>query len=266
MLGTDFVTGSPNWIDLGSPDPQRAADFYKVVFGWDFQEMGPDAEGYGLLKQDGRTTGAIGKLTEEGATSAWTVYFHTPDADATTVATSEHGGTVRVQPFDVMDAGRMACLTDPGGAEFAVWQPASMKGLEVASEDNTLLWAELHVRDTARALAFYRELFGWRSEEMPVPGMTYTVLSTAEGDQQQASFGGIAPITSGPLQEEMDPRWIPYFAVAETDASVALAEAAGGEVLVPATDLADVGRMAWLADPFGAPFAVLKPAPRAGAA
>ncbi|MFD9792955.1 VOC family protein [Streptomyces sp. NPDC059070] len=258
MLSTDFVTGAPNWLDLGSPDTDASAAFYAAVFGWDFRSAGPESGGYGFFQKDGRTVAALGPLTEEGASPAWTVYFQTPDADATAKAAAQAGGAVRVEPFDVMEAGRMACLTDPGGADFSVWQPAAVKGLEDTSSDNTLCWAELHVADVPGALSFYGTLFGWRSREMPAPGMTYTVLSSAEGDQQDASFGGLAP-----AQEGMEPRWVPYFAVSDADATVARAQETGGAVLMPAADVPDVGRIAWLADPHGAPFAVLEPNPRA---
>ncbi|GAA0482920.1 VOC family protein [Streptomyces sp. NPDC046215] len=258
MLSTDFVTGAPNWLDLGSPDTAASAEFYGAVFGWDLQPAGPDAGGYGFFQKNGRTLAALGPLTEEGASPAWTVYFQTPDADATAKAVEQAGGTVRVAPFDVMDAGRMACLTDPGGADFAVWQPAAVKGLEAASEGGTLCWAELHAPDPAAALSFYRALFGWRSREMPVPEMTYTVLSTAEGEQEDASFGGLATV-----QEGMEPRWMPYFDTADVDDTVSRTQENGGSVLVPASDVPDVGRIAWLADSFGAPFAVIAPRPAA---
>jgi uncharacterized protein len=259
MLTTDFVTGAPNWLDLGTPDTDAAAAFYNGVFGWDFQSAGPDAGGYGFLQKNGRTVAGLGPLTEEGARSAWTVYFQTPDADATAKAVEQGGGTVRVAPFDVMEAGRMAALTDPQGTQFSVWQPAAINGLEVASEPDTLCWTELHVGDPTSALAFYRALFGWRSQAMQGPRMTYIVLSTAEGDQQDASFGGIVP-----FQEESDePCWLPYFAVADADGVVAKTQGAGGSVLVPATDVPDVGRIALLADPFGALFALIKPEPPA---
>ncbi|MFF5970481.1 VOC family protein [Streptomyces sp. NPDC012769] len=257
MLGTDFTTGSPSWIDLGSPDTDAAAVFYGRVFGWDFVPAGPEAGGYGFFQQDGRTVAALGPLTEEGASSAWTVYFQTPDAEATEHAAEANGGTVRVPAFDVMDAGRMAALTDPGGAEFAVWQPGTIKGLERTSEDNTLVWAELHTGDPEVTLAFYSALFGWRWQAMDTPGMTYRVVSTAEGDQQDASFGGVAPLQSGASRA----RWVPYFAVTDPDVIATSVQESGGSVLMPPTDVPDVGRIAWLADPFGAPFAVLKPAP-----
>ncbi|MEU5423237.1 VOC family protein [Streptomyces sp. NPDC001407] len=258
MLTTDFVTGSPSWLDLGSPDTAAAAGFYGSVFGWDFQSAGPEAGGYGFFQKDGKTVAGLGPLTEEGASSAWTVYFRTPDADATAKAVEQGGGRVRVAPFDVMDAGRMACLTDPSGAEFSLWQPAAVKGLEAASESHALCWVELHSADPTAAFSFYSSLFGWRSQEMSVPGMTYTVLSTAEGGQEDASFGGL--VTAG---EDDETRWIPYFAADDVDAIAHRAQESGGSVLMPAADVPDVGRIAWLADPFGAPFAVIKPNPPA---
>lgn len=258
MLGTDYRTGSPNWIDLGSPDIPRAAAFYRAVFGWEFHLLGSETGGYGFFQVDGKTVAAVGQL-DPGATSAWTVYFRTDDAQATTRGVREGGGAVRVEPMDVMGEGWLAQYTDQQGAEFAVWQPGRTPGLGLASADNALCWVELHVPDPMAAVAFYGALFGMRSQEMEAPGMTYRVLSTADGDLEDGSFGGVAPLTEG----ETDARWVPYFAVPDVDAVVSTARTSGGTVLMPGADVPDVGRIAWLADPSGAVFALLKAAPRA---
>ncbi|WP_225100198.1 VOC family protein [Streptomyces sp. CoH27] len=259
MLGTDFRTGSPVWLDLGSPDIEATAAFYGAVFGWTFAPAGPEAGGYGYLQKDGATVAAVGPLTEPGATPAWMTYFKAADALATADAVISAGGTVRAEPVNMGEVW-MAQFTDPQGAEFAVLQ--SGEGLGRTSEDDALVWVELHVGDPVAAIAFYRELFGWRSAEMHAPGMTYRVLSIADGDQQEGSFGGVAPLRDG--QERA--RWVPYFAVADADATVARARDNGGTVVMPAADVPDVGRIAWLADPAGAVFAVLKPNPRQAAA
>ncbi|MFD0347039.1 VOC family protein [Kitasatospora aburaviensis] len=193
MLTTDFPAGSPCWIDLGSPDPAAAATFYGAVFGWTFQDLGPEAGGYGFLQAAGKTVAAVGPLTEEGAQSAWTTYFRTPDADATAAAVEKAGGTVRVAPFDVMEAGRMAQLTDPQGAQFAIWQAGTTQGLDAVSTDNALVWAELHTPDQEAGFAFYQQVFGWRSEKFPAPGMTYLVVSPPRA-------------TSGPPPSAASPR------------------------------------------------------------
>ncbi|WP_405365865.1 VOC family protein [Kitasatospora sp. NBC_00039] len=257
MLTTDFPTGTPCWIDLGSPDPAAAAAFYGAVFGWTFQALGPEAGGYGFLQADGKTVAAVGPLTEEGAKSTWTTYFKAPDADATAKAVEQAGGAVRVAPFDVMEAGRMAQVTDPQGARFAIWQAGTTQGLDAVSTDNALVWVELHTTDPAAGLGFYRTLFGWRSEKFPAPGMEYLVLSTADGDQRATSFGGIAPV----MGEGQPPSWTPYFATEVVDELVERGRSAGGTVMMGPEQVPDVGRIAWLADPFGAPFALIKGEP-----
>ncbi|MEV7598707.1 VOC family protein [Kitasatospora sp. NPDC089797] len=258
MITTDFPIGSPCWIDLGSPDIPATAAFYGAVFGWTFQEL-PEAMGYGFLQLNGRTVGAIGPL-DPGDRSSWTTYFRTADVEATARAAEQAGGTVLVPPSDVMQEGRFAQLADPQGARFAAWQAGDTVGLDTVSEDGTLVWAELHTRDQDGGFAFYRGLFGWRVENFePSPGMDYRVLSTAAGDQQQAAFGGVAPT----MQDDQPSAWTPYFAAADVDALVTRATAAGGTVLMPAADVPNVGRIAWLADPNGAPFALIKGEPQA---
>ncbi|MEV8535694.1 VOC family protein [Streptomyces sp. NPDC051211] len=257
MLGTDFRTGSPNWLDLGSPDTAVAAAFYGAVFGWEFVSAGPDAGGYGFFQQDGRTVAALGPMMDEGARPAWMVYFQSPDIQATAKAVVQGGGKVRAEPMDVMGEGWLAQFTDPGGAEFAAWQPGTTKGLGRASVEDTLCWVELHVAHPVAVIAFYRTLFGWRSQEMDAPGMTYRVLSIGEGDQEDGSFGGVAP-----LQDSDEARWVPYFAVADVDATVTAVTENGGMVLMPGVDVPDVGRIAWLGDTHGAVFALLKPNPQ----
>lgn len=261
MLTTDYVPGSPVWVDLGAPDMDAAVAFYNRVLGWEFRSAGPEAGGYGFFQLGGKTVAAAGPLMEEGATPQWTVYFHTPDAELTTKTVEQAGGAVLVPPMDVMDAGRMAQFTDPQGARFAVWQPGATKGLDVVSQDGALCWAELHTDDKAASRAFYRQVFGWDTEDTPMPGgMTYTVVSTA-GSGEEGSMGGIFETTEEMRPAGARPHWLPYFTVADTDAAVEAAHGAGGGVLMPATSMEGVGRMAALTDPFGAAFSVLKPEP-----
>jgi predicted enzyme related to lactoylglutathione lyase len=220
------------------------------VFGWDVQSLGPEAGGYGFFQLEGKNVAGFGPLTEEGAQPAWTVYFHSTDADATTKAVEQAGGTVRFPPMDVFTAGRMAGYTDPGGAEFAVWQPIEMGGMEVASVPGSLTWTELWVPTPDAVRPFYSSVFDWKIEDMPFGDMTYVVLSTAQGED--GSFGGLMPSQPGDR-----PQWMPYFEVADCDAVVAKAGELGGGVMMPGTDIDTVGRIAVLSDPYGARFAVI---------
>ncbi len=256
MLTTDYAPGSPDWLDLGTPDVEAAASFYGALFGWQFQSAGPEAGGYGMFTLEGKTVAAAGPLMEQGASSAWTTYFHTIDADATAKAVEQAGGTVRFAPFDVFTQGRMAGFTDPAGVQFAVWQPGDTKGLDAVTIPNTLCWTELHTTDAVAAKAFYQTVFGWDTEDVPMGGFTYTVVSPSGGGEE-ASQGGIMGMSDEMLSAGMRPRWQPYFEVVNCDAVVAEASTRGGTVLMPPEDVEGVGRMALLVDPFGAPFAVL---------
>ncbi|MEV7012622.1 VOC family protein [Streptosporangium sp. NPDC051022] len=250
MLTTDYVPGAPNWIDLGTPDIEASVAFYGSLFGWSFQSAGPQAGGYGFLQVDGKTVAAVGPLLDEGATSAWTLYFQTDDADTTAKAVEQAGGTVRFAPDDVFTNGRMAGFTDPGGAEFAVWQPGTTKGLDLVTAPGSLAWTELYVPAPDAVRPFYQAVFDWKIEGMPFGEMTYIVASTSTG--ASPDLGGFMP-----LQEGDRPHWLPYFEVPDCDTTVALAGELGGTVVVPATDIPGVGRFAIFADPNGARFAAI---------
>ncbi|MGF1432016.1 VOC family protein [Kitasatospora sp. LaBMicrA B282] len=262
MLTTDFVPGSPCWFDLGAPDVDAAAAFYGAVFGW-------EAEGFGdsdfrMLKLGGRLVGGLGKLTEQGARSAWMVYFHTPDVAATTEAARRAGGSVRMAPPEEMPEGRPAQLTDPQGGQFAVWQPGTVKGLEVTDEPGAPCWAELYTTDAAAARQFYGGLFGWQTSDVPMPGGEggYTLLTPA-GLPAERMFGGLLELAPGdlPLTGGL-PYWHPVFTVADCDATVAAVTAHGGSVQMGPVDALDIGRMAVCLDPAGADFVLLKPVAR----
>ncbi|MET9633011.1 VOC family protein [Lentzea sp. NPDC006480] len=236
MLTTDFVPGAPNWIDLGSPDVVAAADFYGRVLGWTHVPLGPEAGGYGFFGHEGRTVAAVGPLSEPGAASAWTIYFASPDADSVCRSVVSAGGKVRLEPFDVFTSGRMAQLTDPAGAEFAVWQAGDLRGVDAVTSVGSLAWVELHSPDDA---SFYATVFSW--EIVTIPGAPGSFFRPA-GSGEMA--GAVVPDSSA--------YWLPYFEVADPDAAAAIAD-----VVVEPCSLEGIGRIAVLADPFGARFGVM---------
>ncbi|MEC4017512.1 VOC family protein [Streptomyces sp. H27-D2] len=256
MLSTRYVPGAPLWLDLGSPDIDATGAFYSGLFGWEFQRGGPEVGGYSLFKLGEKTVAAVGPLTAEGAKPAWGTYFHTPDAEATAKSVEQAGGSVRFEPFDVMELGRMGGFADPAGIEFCVWQPGVNKGLDTVTEPGSLCWVELHTPDPDAALAFYRSVFDWAVETLDMTGMTYHMLSPSGGGQAE-SFGGIAPLFGEQGTFSAEPFWLPYFEVADCDATVARAKELGGTVRMPASDMPGIGRSAQLADAHGAVFSVI---------
>jgi predicted enzyme related to lactoylglutathione lyase len=256
MLTTSYVPGVPVWLDLGARHIDAAADFYHRLFGWEFVSAGPEAGGYGTLRLDGRAVAAIGPLTDEGATPSWDLYFHTLDADATAAAVRAAGGTVRFDPFDVFDLGRMAGFTDPAGADFSVWQPGANRGLDAVGEVNTLCWTELYTTDAAAAKDFYRAVLRWESADAPVGGVPYT-LASPTGQGRDAAHAGIMQLPPENVAAGTASGWHPYFEVADCDGTAEAAEAHGATAMIPPTDMPGVGRLAMFADPAGARFAVV---------
>ncbi len=263
MITTDFATGAPCWLDLGAPDVHAAAAFYGAVLGWDYQSMGEgeDFEG-GMFRKDGKIVAGLGNLTEEGARSAWMIYFSVPDADATTQAVERAGGTVRVPPMDLEDWGRMAQYSDPLGGQFAVWQPRTSKGVELVDEDGSLSWTELYTSDASAAKEFYGDLFGWQYGDMELPGGggTYTLITPA-GLPPERMQGGLMELPKENLAlANGRPYWHPVFNVPDCDAAVAKVTENGGSVQMGPDDAEGVGRLAVCLDPSNADFVVLTPA------
>jgi uncharacterized protein len=259
VLSAPYVTGSPNWIDLGTPDVEAAKVFYGGLFGWTFASAGPDAGGYGMFQLDGRTVAAVTSVPPEQGPASWNVYFQTPDADAMVKAVEQRGGSVVVRPIDVLGQGRMTVALDPAGAAFAGWEPGRNKGLDRVSEPGALSWLELFTPDPGSALEYYGDVFGWQATAMPMPdgSGTYTMVRPG-GAAQDATFAGVLPLNADPLEAPGGPYWLPYFAVEDCDASVARAQELGAEIRLAPVDVEGVGQYAKLADPAGARFAVVR--------
>ncbi|GHH82532.1 hydroxylase [Streptomyces sulfonofaciens] len=259
MLTTRFVDGAPNWLDLATPDMGGAQAFYRDLFGWDYRLAGPDAGGYGMFRLNGKVVAGGMTVDPDQGPPAWSIFFQSSDADTTAQAAEDAGGSVRFKPMDVMDQGRMAVLADPAGTPFGVWQPAANKGLDTVNEKSALCWTELYTPDVQAAAEFFGSALGWTTEEMPYSGGTYTIASPAGGGED-AGFGGLVPLSADPRAST--PYWLPYFAVPDADAARGRVQELGGRALGTAVDIEDVGRIAQLADPYGARFAVLAPSGR----
>jgi predicted enzyme related to lactoylglutathione lyase len=119
-------------------------------------------------------------------------------------------------------------------------------------------WRDLMTTEPEEALAFYGGLFGWElSRELKLgPGFIYQILKNSQGE-----FGGIAKL---PRDSGIYPYWISYLQTPDVNATAALALELGGKQLVPPSTIPGIGRIAVLADPSGAGFALLNadsPAP-----
>jgi hypothetical protein len=252
---TQYAPGTPSWIDLSTTDRAAAKEFYSALFGWTYedQQAGPDAT-YTMASLKGATVAGMADLMSDqvgqGVPPHWQSYVTVADADASATAATSAGGTVLAGPFDVLDAGRMAVLQDPTGAVVAIWQPVNHIGAGLVNEHGTLAWNELMSPDVEKAAGFYQAVFGWDAETNTAGGMTYTEFKV----DGQSIAGAMAPPMEG-----IPPVWGIYFAVDDTDATVAEATRRGATLINGPVDI-PVGRFAVLMDPQGAVFSVIKTA------
>jgi len=246
--------GEPGWVDLGSSDPTAARAFYAGVFGWDANVSDdPAAGGYGMFTLGGKEVAGTGPLMSEQQPTSWTVYVLVDDADAATSKVKAAGGTVFAEPFDVMDAGRMAIVADPSGGVLGLWQPGAHRGFELKGAAGSFCWAELNSNNIAKDSAFYASVFGWDPKTTPTPTMEYTQFD----HNGEAIAGGMAMAVGMPAGTPSF--WLVYFATHDVDATVAKLTSLGGGVHHPPEDVPDVGRFAVVHDPQGGVFGLLQP-------
>src|SRR5256714_13160149 len=160
--------GKPAWADLSTTDAKAGKEFYSKLFGWQPKELAPEAGGYVIFELGGKQVTALGPVQNPGQPAAWSVYIGTDDAAATTKKVRDAGGTVALEPMEVLDQGSMAVYQDPTGAFISVWQPAKMKGFDVTNQPNTFAWAELNGRNVEKTKPFYKKVFGWGDKTSPM--------------------------------------------------------------------------------------------------
>ena len=239
---TSYPPGTFSWAELATSDADAAKSFYTALFGWEYDDRPiPDAGVYSMAMRDGRQVAAVFGSDEP---PHWNCYVTVASADDAAARAREIGGSVLAEPFDVLDAGRMAVVGDPVGAALCVWEPRSNIGATLVNTPGAMTWNDLVTSDPEGAAAFYGALFGWTTEEMPGSG-GYRVIRN-----DGRSNGGIMPMPDGP------PLWMPYFGHEDVHRAVEEVGRLGGRlfngpVRVPA------GEFAVLGDPQGAMFAVL---------
>jgi len=239
--------GTPTWVDLGIPDLDRAIEFYGALFGWEF-DVGPEEYGrYTMCKLQGRPVAALMQNPDPEAKEFWwNVYLATDDCDGTAKRVTDAGGTVLMAPMDVMDQGRMAMVRDTVGAQFGLWQGRAHIGAQVVNQPNSLLRNDLATPTPEPAREFYRTVFDFTLDGNPdLPEMDFTFLRRPDGHE----VGGILGMPGAAAS-----KWTTLFEVADTDAAVERAVAAGGTSSAPMDFV--YGRLATITDPFGAEFSV----------
>jgi predicted enzyme related to lactoylglutathione lyase len=244
-------TGSPCWADLWTSDVEGSRKFYAALFGWEAQETNPEFGGYFMFTRNGAPiAGGMGDMGDLRADNHWKIYLETDDVGKTVTAADSEGGRIIIPATPVADLGVQAILEDSTGATVGAWQPETFSGFAILGEHGTPSWFELLTREHARAIAFYRAVFGWDTKSVSDSDeFRYTSMGDPESDAQLAGIMDAASF----LPEGAPASWSIYWATDDIDATVADAKALGGSVVMDPTDT-PYGRLATATDPAGAQF------------
>ncbi len=249
----EYPDGLFNWVDLATTDTEGAKAFYAGLFGWQAEDLPTDVGvPYTMFKIDGYNVVGMSAMPpdmqKQGVPPMWSSYVKHSDVDAITAKAEAAGATIVMPPMDVMDAGRMMFAQDPTGATFGVWQPKNHIGAKLVNQANTLVWNELHTRDSKAAQAFYEAVFDWTVSRDP---SGYGMF--ANNGRTQAGM-----LTMDESFGEMPPNWGVYFLVEDVNAMSAKVKELGGNILVPVTAAGEVGNFSVVQDPQGGTFTIME--------
>ena len=245
-------TGRFVWFEYVSKDAQKAQGFFGELFGWSTKSVPmPDGAYTMIAAADGRTIGGYAASPDPSAAKAsWLPYLQVESASQIAARVKSLGGSIRKDPFKVGDFATMAVAIDPHGAALALWQPAKAED-PGAPGIGHFVWNELPSKDPAASVKFYEQIGGFTTSRMEMPGMgTYHVL---ESDGK-----GRAGIMPQPMPEAPH-LWLPYVQVASADQTADKARRLGATVVVPPTNIPNVGRFAIFVDAQGAGTGILQP-------
>jgi uncharacterized protein len=248
--------GAPCWADLWTSDVEGSRTFYRELFGWEAQEPSEEFGGYFMFTREGvPVAGGMGDMGDMRADNTWKIYLATDDINKTVEAAQAEGAVIIGPSMAVADLGTQAVLIDPTGAPLGAWQPGTFQGFAVLNEPGAPSWFELHTREHAAAVAFYRSVFRWDTSAVSDSDeFRYTVMRDPRGEGELAGIMDAASF----LPEGRPAHWSIYWGVEDAHASVAKVKALGGSVVTDPEDT-PYGRLATVRDPAGAEFKLHTP-------
>jgi predicted enzyme related to lactoylglutathione lyase len=105
-----------DYVEIPVTDLDKAREFFSQLFGWEFQEWGPDYYSF----NDGRLDGGFRRSDEPAPSSGVLLVFYTDDLERDYGRVRELGATISQEPFE-FPGGRRFHFVEPAGTEFAMW-------------------------------------------------------------------------------------------------------------------------------------------------
>jgi len=241
------------WFDLATPAIQAQQSFYGSVFGWSFESPVRTEDQYVLVLNHGHPIGGMFSYEppdgeQDGAT--WIGLMSVPDTERAAQAVKANGGSVEINPTQVMGRGRHALFRDPAGAIFGVLNSDSGDPPDYDVEIGDVFWMDLYARNIEQMADFYGAL-------APFDVKLREIADTVPG--KILSIDGVPRAGMVTVDEEANrTAWVPYIRVEDVSATLERVEAGGGFAIVPPDERLFDGNLAVFVDPNGGVTGIIK--------
>ncbi|HVV13711.1 VOC family protein [Amycolatopsis sp.] len=247
-------SGIPCWIELATLDEEVAQRFYNGLFGWNFdlnRDPAAPTGRYLIASLGGIDVAGVYRAAPDQP-SLWTINVSVGNTATAAEWVVHLGGKITLGPVEIPGRGSILHATDPAGAPVVFWQPENWSF--ATGLPNTFATADLNTHDGEAADGFFCRLFSYTARQIgDTRGVDYAEWVL---DQQAVLYRYVM----GPeYPPETLPHWLVYFEVEPArgaDATAGHALMLGGRVVIDPYD-SPWGRIAVLADPGGAVFAIV---------
>jgi predicted enzyme related to lactoylglutathione lyase len=235
-------------------DMKAAETFYRTVVGWTSTPFDGSPQPYTMFNRGGEipVAGLMARPEGMNAPPFWAMYVGVPKLEDAAAHIKRLGGGECSPVIEVPAVGRMQMMTDPQGAAFYIYEPASAdQQPEAAAEIGEASWHELMTTDAAAAMKFYGEVFGWQ------PSETMDMGEMGKYHMFNRPHGMIGGMMNKPREmAHVPPNWQIYFRVPDITAAVERIKASGGQILNGPMEVPGGDWIVNAMDPQGAAFAL----------
>lgn len=245
--------GTPCWVELASMDVSAAQEFYGALFDWDFHVQNDPStvdRRYTIASRDAVPTAGIRQAQTEHI--GWSIHLAVHDTAATAGWVEHLGASPTLGPIDIPERGSILHATDPSGAHVVFWAPDETWQF-ASGVPGAFAGADLYTHDPELADRFFCRLLNLTSQQIGLGSIDYAEWRLDGTPVAYRYVMGSDYLASTPAH------WLVHFTVNPargTDAAAGQAIMLGGTVLIEPYDT-PFGRIAVLADPLGAVFAVI---------
>lgn len=247
----EYNFGQVVWRDLVTPDPKKAAQFYKDIFGWTSSQVGTEDNPYWIFKSNGKPVGGMYLMSDakKNAGGEWVPYFSVSSLNDLITKSKTAGGNLIIKPIEQPGRGNVALLTDNESAYFAIIKSVNGDPAPVEPGEFQFLWNELWSNDMQKSADYYKSIFNSQIEEKMDDARDYIIIK----NNNKSSSG----IIKNPV-ENVRTHWIQYVRVTDVKGIEKKAQDAGAKILIPVDSTIRNGTVTVIADPTGAPIAIQK--------